>query len=105
VLLTVPEKSRQGFAFIFEDEDRRQFTPVTARYRVHNPETEVELVPWTTVTPAGTVNIVVPASAHQIADDTVAYELRVITVQSDYDTDDQLSQDRTYRVQNLSGFQ
>jgi hypothetical protein len=104
-MLTIPEKSRQGFAFIFEDENLRSFTPATVRYRVHDPETALELVAWTEATPDTTVTVVIPASANRIVDDSKAYELRTLTVQSDFDSDEQLSQDRTYRVQNLSGFQ
>jgi hypothetical protein len=103
-MLTIPEKSRQGFAFIFEDESLQAFTPVTARYRVHDPETALELIGWTDLSPASTVTVVIPATANRIVDDSKAYELRTVTVQSDFDTDNQLSQDRTYRVQNLSGF-
>lgn len=103
-MLTIPEKSRQGFAFIFEDEDLEAFTPDTVRYRLHDPDTDQELIGWTTVTPGQTVTVVIPASANRILDDSLAYEMRVLTVQSDYDTDEQLSKDYVYRVQNLSGF-
>jgi len=102
---TIPEKSRKGFSFIFEDEELQPFLPVTVRYRVHDPETDQELLPWTNVTPDTTVMVVIPATINRILDDSKAYETRVVTVQSDYDTDQQLSQDRSYRVQNLSGFQ
>ena len=104
-MLTIPEKSRQGFSFIFEDEDLQPFLPETVRYRVHDPDTDLELLPWTSVSPDTTVMVILPATINRIVDDSNAYETRVLTVQSDYDTDDQLSQDRTYRVQNLSGFQ
>jgi hypothetical protein len=104
-VLTILEKSRQGFSFIFEDEDIQPFTPTTVRYRLHDPETDQELVGWTDVTPDSTVTVIIPASANRILDDSKAYEMRTLTVQSDQGTDDQLSQERTYRVQNLSGFQ
>lgn len=101
---TIPEKSRQGFSFIFEDEELEPFVPDTVRYRVHDPETDVELLAWTEVPPESTVTVIVPATVNRIVDDNKTYELRVVTVQSDYDTDAQLSQDRTYRVENLGGF-
>lgn len=104
-MLTIPEKSRQGFSFIFEDENLERFTPASVRYRLHDPERNVELIPWTDVTPAETVNVIIPASANRILMNFQAYELRVLTVQSDYDTDSQLSEDRIYRVKNLPGFQ
>lgn len=103
-MLTIPEKSRQGFSFIFEDEDLQQFTPGTVRYRVHDPDTDLELLEWTSVAPDGTVSIILPASINRIVDDSNAFETRVLTVQSDYDTDNQLSKHLEYRVENLSGF-
>jgi hypothetical protein len=106
-VLTIPEKSRQGFSFLFEDEDLVPFTPSTVRYRLHDADTNQEVIGWTSVTvlPGETsVVVIIPASANAILDDNNAYETRTLTVQSDFDTDDQLSQDRTYRVQNLSGF-
>jgi len=103
-MLTIPEKSRQGFSFIFEDENLEPFIPGTIRYRVHDPETTLELVPWTSVDPDSTVTVIIPATANRITDTSKAYESRIVTVQSDYDTDEQLSEDREYRVKNLSGF-
>jgi hypothetical protein len=103
-MLTIPEQSRQGFAFIFEDENLESFVPATVRFRVHDPETALELIAWAEVTPDSTVNVVIPATVNRILDDSKAYEMRTVTVQSDYDTPHQLSQERTYRVENLSGF-
>lgn len=103
-MLTIPEKSRLGLAFIFEDEDLRAFTPGTVRYRLHDPYRDREIIAWTSADPDSTINVIIPASANAIYDDTQAYEMRIVTVQSDYDTDDQLSAERVYRVQNLSGF-
>lgn len=103
-MLTIPEKSRQGFSFIFEDEALAPFVPNTVRYRLDNPDTAIELIGWTDVAPAATVTVIIPADANRILNDTNAYESRTLTVQSDANTDSQLSQERTYRVQNLSGF-
>jgi hypothetical protein len=50
------------------------------------------------------VNIVIPAASNRILNTGNAYETRILTVQSDYDTDDQLSAEREYRIKNLSGF-
>lgn len=106
-MLTVRETSRQKFRVVFEDEHRQRFTPSTIRYRLDD-QTEgqaTELVGWTSVaSPASSIEITIPASANRILDDDNPYELRVLTVQSDYDTDNQLSEEETYRVKNLSGF-
>jgi hypothetical protein len=104
-MLSIPEQSRQGFAFIFENEDLEPFTPTTVRFRVHDPETALELLAWIDLSPDSTVNVVIPATVNRIVDDSKAYEMRIVTVQSDHDTPNQLSQQREYRVENLSGFQ
>ena len=109
-----PEKSRTGFRFIYEDEDLNPFQPLTARYRVHDASTNQEMVGWTDATidvvlgvngkvVASSSDVVIPASANVIIQSS-SYESRVLTVQSDYDTDNQLSQYREYRIENLSGF-
>jgi len=104
-VLTIPEKSRQGFAFICEDEDRRAFVPGTCRLRVHDQQTETELQGWTEIPPAMRMEVFIAATVNRILNDNNAYEYRVLTVQSDYDTDDQLSKEEVYRIENLRGFQ
>lgn len=100
----VNERSRAGWRFIPEDEDLEPFTPDTMRWRLHDKDTGVELVAWTDVDPTDP-QVIVPADANRILDDSNAYETRILTVQSDYGTDNQLSNDREYRVVNLAGFQ
>jgi hypothetical protein len=104
-MLTIREGSRQKAKFTFEDEERHRFTPTSIRYRVHDRESGDELIAWTAVTPASQVQITIPASANRILDDCNRYEYRVVTVQSDFGTDDQLSDEDEYRVKNLSGFE
>ncbi len=104
-MLTIREESRQVFRVEFVDEDRQRFIPDTARYRLDDKDSGTVLVDWTTMTPALTVDITIPASANRILNDCNRYETRVLTIQSDYDTDQQLSDDEEYRVRNLSGFQ
>lgn len=111
----VPEQSRAGWRFLYEDEDLKPFAPATAQHRVHDKDTGQELLSWTadaveTIAGPGSTlkasfsDIVIPASVNRILNDSNAYETRVITVQSDFGTDDQLTAEREYRVKNLSGF-
>ena len=101
---TVNERSRTGWRFIPEDEDLVEFTPDTLRWRLHDKDTGQEIVGWTEIDPTDPT-IIISADANRILDDSNAYETRVLTVQSDFDTDSQLSADREYRIKNLSGFQ
>jgi hypothetical protein len=100
----VNERSRSGWRFIPEDEDLAEFTPATLRWRLHDKATGREMVGWTDIDPTDPT-VIIPADANRILYDSNAYETRVITVQSDYGTDNQLSADREYRVVNLPGFQ
>lgn len=107
-MLTIAEQSRQKFAISFKDEDYQPFVPTTIRYRLDDKTDDITTVvlDWQTVdTPDSRIEILIPSSANAILNDQNAYETRVLTIQSDYGTDNQLTEDETYRVRNLSGFQ
>jgi hypothetical protein len=106
-MLTIREESRQKFKVIFENEARERFIPISARYRLDDKTNgyTTELIGWTDMTPDEAVDVTIPSSANRILNDSNRYETRILTVQSDYGTDNQLSEDETYRVMNLSGFQ
>jgi hypothetical protein len=102
---TFPEKTQVWAEVRFLDRFDRPFTPATARYRLEDRDTDTMLLDWTSVSPAPVVEIAVIPTINRILNDRLQYEYRVLTVQSDVDTDNQLSQEVVYRVQNLSGFQ
>jgi len=107
-MLTVREESRQKFAVSFQDEQFKPFLPATIRYRLDDRTDgrKQQVIDWTDVTPTATsIEILIPSTANIILNDNNAYETRVLTIQSDYGTDNQLSFDETYRVLNLRGFQ
>jgi hypothetical protein len=104
----VNENNWNQFKVDFKDVTGANFIPQTVRYRLDDKTCEpqrIELIGWTTIQPQLEVDIAIPASANRILDDVNPYEVRVITVQSDYDTDNQLSTEEEYRVRNLAGFQ
>lgn len=107
-MLTIAEASRQKFAISFKDETYQPFVPGSIRYRLDD-ETDgrtTTVLDWQDVTPLDSrVEITVPSSANAILNDRNTYETRVLTIQSDYGTDNQLSEDETYRIRNLKGFQ
>lgn len=105
-MLTIKEGSRQKFRFVFEDENRAVFIPSTVRYRVDDVTegTPVEVVAWTAVTPSDAMDITLPATANVILNDSHPYEDRILSVQSDWGTPDQLTRDEPFRIQNLPGF-
>jgi hypothetical protein len=107
-MLTISEQSRQKFAVSFKDEDYQPFVPTTIRYRLDDKTDDrtTVILDWTLVDiPDSRIEILIPSSANAILNDQNAYETRVLTIQSDYGTDNQLTEDETYRIRNLQGFQ
>jgi hypothetical protein len=107
-MLTISEQSRQKFAVSFKDEDYQPFVPTTVRYRLDDKTDDITTVilDWQAVATLGArIEILIPSSANAILNDQNTYETRVLTIQSDYGTDNQLSEDETYRIRNLQGFQ
>lgn len=109
---TINEGTRQRYRFAFENESRERFIPATVRYRLDDitEPTRIELIGWTDVSVAGLtvglpMEILLPSSINRILNNCHRYEVRVLTVQSDYGTDDQLSDEDRYQVKNLAGFQ
>jgi len=102
----VRELSRKKFRVTFEDEDRALFLPLTARYRLDDitTGTKQEIIGWTVIAPQTSVEITIPSDANRILNDSNRFEQRLLTVQTDYDTDNQLSTDEEYVVENLEGF-
>lgn len=110
-MLTINEGSRQRFQFVFEDETRQKFIPSTARYRLDDitEDCKQEVIGWTdidmsVVTLEQPAQILIPSTANAILHNGRRFETRVLSVQSDYGTDDQLSDDESYKVKNLRGF-
>lgn len=104
-MFRINESSRQMFTASFQDETRALFTPTSIRYRLDDLKTKTNLIAWTTVMPATTVDITIPATANGIISNRNRHETKVLTVQSDYGTANQLSQDIAYEVRNMSGFE
>jgi|SRR5689334_744256 len=107
-MLTIQEQSRQKFSVSFKDETYALFTPGSIRYRLDDvtiPEWPTVVLDWQTVVPDTTVEITIPSSANSILNDRNPYETRVLTIQSDFGTDDQLSTELNYRVRNMPGVQ
>jgi hypothetical protein len=102
---TVPEKTKVHAELRFLDRNDRPFTPTTVRYRVKDRASDTMLQDWTVFTPSTVVQIAILPEVNRILNDRATAEVRVLTVQSDHDTENQLSQEVEYRVTNLLGFQ
>jgi hypothetical protein len=100
--MRVNEESAATFTFRPLDEDGKAVTPNTMRYRVDDLSSSTELVAWTNVTPATEVEVTVPATVHSMINAAQSEEVKVVTVQTDYDTSIQTSEEYQYTLVNLS---
>lgn len=87
----------------FFDSSGAAVTPSSVRYQVVCLTTDKIVREWTTVSPGNTVSIIATATDNVIQDDKNQREKKQIVVQSDYDTDLQVTQSHEYIVENLRG--
>lgn len=77
--------------------------PTTIKYRVDCLTTGTELTDWTTVTTGETASIAITATHNAIQDSAREYEVKQLTVASDFELATQCRQTKTWRVENLYG--
>ena len=77
------------------------FIPTNARYRVDDLVSKNALVAWTSLTPAATMTITIPATVNAIIDSTKTHEEKVVTVETDAALTTAHTEDYHYRVKNL----
>lgn len=78
-------------------------TPTTVDYRLDCLSTGANLIGWTTVTPAASVSITVPANSNAIQNDYNQYERKQLTVRMNGGLTNAYQTPFTYDVQNLFG--
>ena len=84
------------------DEAGTAVTPATARYRLDDQVSQAAIIAWTDITtPSTSMTISIPASAHAIIDVNLVEETKVLTVETDYSTDDAHVEEHEYVVRNL----
>lgn len=92
----------------FEGINKVLTTPSSARYRIYDVSNERVVRDWTVLTAAQVVDIEITADDNRIYRDGQRpfkrFEERVITVQANYDTETQFTQEERYLIKNLRGF-
>lgn len=78
-------------------------SPTTVHYKLVNLTTGRVVVDWTPVAPSADVVIDLDAR-HIRVDSRRRYEDQEITIAADKDTEDQVTQTRSWRVRNVSAF-
>ena len=79
-----------------------QQIPATAKYKVDDCSSEKSLVPWTTLTPSLSMDIVIPGSVNAIVNDRNRIENKVVTVNINEGLDSQHYENYIYKIKNLS---
>lgn len=97
----INEKSTARLTISPLDEDGKPFTPDTARYKLNDKTTGTEIIGWTVISPTSqTMTIQIPAGSNAIIDGSLELEPKVLTVETDYGTDDAHNEDVEYQVRN-----
>jgi hypothetical protein len=82
--------------------------PSSVRYLIKDVDNDRVVLDWTDLSPAASIEWIIPASANAIHEDHRGRkrrtERRVLTIQSNYGQDTQVSEEEPYVVRNLRGF-
>lgn len=109
IAIVIPKtRWKEGSAFTAKARFRNRSdasadTPSTVKYRVDCLTTCTQLADWTTVSAASEVSISITATHNAIQDDCNAYEIKQLTVASDFEAADQCRETIEWRVENLYG--
>ena len=84
-------------------------TPSTVRYKIVDVDNSRTVRDWTSLTPSSTVSFTVAASDNEIFSDVRGnrkkIEHRVLVIQANANLDDQFTDEESYAIRNLKGFQ
>lgn len=97
------ELTRVKFEVTFLSDDLTPTAPSTARWRAYCATTNTDLTEWAdiSVPPNGRVEIELPASMTRIISNSNRTETRVLAVEANYGTEDQVSDEHEIIVKNL----
>jgi hypothetical protein len=98
----INEESALTFTVVPINTLGKAFTPTSARYRLDDTATSTEIVAWTAITPAESMEVVIPASANAIINNNLSSEQKTFTFQTDYGAANQHSDEVIYAVTNLA---
>lgn len=82
-------------------DDGSLVTPTSLKYRVDCTTNNQPITDWTSLAPAATTTVVVPAASNAIINDGNGYEDKQVTVMTDEGLDTQETTTQVWRVRNL----
>jgi hypothetical protein len=99
----VNESSAATFTANFFSDAWVATAPTSARYRIDDPDSDIPILDWTTITPATSSSIAITGAQNAILDDCKRMERRQLTVQGDTGLDTQYQITKDWWVKNLTG--
>jgi hypothetical protein len=97
----VNELSKATFTARPISEDGTEFTPTNARYRLDDKAATTELIAWTALTPSTAMEILIPAPTHAMVNANLNLETKVLTIETDFGTDNAHVAEFEYQIQNM----
>lgn len=98
---TVNERSTAFLTVTFRDKAGALAAPDSVTWEAHDKASGTELQVATALTPASSIEVIIPASVNRMIDAASASEIRVITIKALYGADDGINSVYEYQVQNL----
>ena len=103
------ESSAMTLVVKFATREGVSVIPESIRYRIKDVTHCRDVTGWTEVATAATVNITIDSTENTIHGDSscsrTQYEERVVSVQANYGTETQYTDEYRYLIRNLRGFQ
>ena len=100
-MATVNEKSTSYVSVSFVDKTGAQATPTSVTYRLDCATNSQQIIDWTSVSPAASLEIQISSTQNAIINQQNDTERRVVTVRAVYGASDELHAEHYFIVQNL----
>lgn len=96
------ERSRFKLEFKFLDEQNQPMTPNTCRWRVYCLSSDTDVTDWMDIAVPSTGVVEVTMLPSYLANlSGLAEEMKIVSIEGEYGTDDQVSQEQEILVKNL----
>jgi hypothetical protein len=89
--ITPAFKNRSGVAAV----------PTSARYRLDDEKSSTEILDWTSLTPASSIEITITPAQNALIDPTRDEEIHVLTVESTFAAGDVMPAEYRFKVRSL----
>jgi len=99
--LSINEQSAVYVTLTFTDEDERAMVPTSADWRLDDKPTDTEIVDWTALTPAASIDLIIPGANNTMITPGSSSEIHVLTIRMNGGLDTEAYEEYEYTVVNL----